>query len=139
MAELLVRASGHWLDSKTQGEVDAMPQGERDSYNARTQIGDIICVRSDGWTWGKEECLPTFIVARLPQYSVEDAQHFEQTLSETYTDAHGHPAQRLLKRRKYRVPPNIVQQYVALGESVVTVTLTQQQQNFINNIIEKTS
>jgi len=135
MAELLVRASGHWLDSKTQSQVDAMSAGDRQSYNARSQVGDIIVVKPDGWSWGKEECLPTFIVARLPQYSVEDAKHFEEVLMDN-TDPE-HPF--MLKRRKYRVPPNIVQQYVDLGQSVVDVVLSQQQQNFINNIIEKIS
>jgi len=135
MAELLVRAKSHWMDSFTQAQIDSLDESKKASRNARTQIGDIICVRPDGWTWGKEECLPTFIVARLPQYSVEDAKHFEEVLMDN-TDPE-HPV--MLKRRKYRVPPNIVQQYVALGESVVTVELTQQQQNFINNVIEKTS
>jgi len=135
MAELLVRAKSHWMDSFTQAQIDSLDESKKASRNARTQIGDIICVRPDGWTWGKEECLPTFIVARLPQYSVEDAKHFEEVLMDN-TDPE-HPF--MLKRRKYRVPPNIVQQYVDLGQSVVDVVLAQQQQNFINNIIEKTS
>lgn len=139
MAELLIRASGHWLDSKTPEEVNAMSERDRDGYNARTQIGDIICVRPDGWEWGKEECLPTFIVVRLPQYNVDDAKHFEYTLAEEHTDAQGRLTHRLLKRRKYRIPENIILNYAILGESVVTVELTLKQQQFINNIIEKTS
>ena len=135
MAELLIRASGHWMDNFTQAQIDALDEGGKKSRDARTQVGDIICVRPDGWEWGKEECLPTFIVARVPQYSVDDAKHFEQVLMDT-TDPE-HPF--MLKRRKYRVPPNIVDQYVILGNSVVDIVLTQQQENFINNIIEKTS
>ena len=139
MAELLVRASGHWLDSKTQGEVDAMPQGERDSYNARTQVGDIIIVKPDGWEWGKEECLPTFLVVKLPQVDVATVEHFTNPLNEIYINEQGREQQRLLKRRKYRIPENWVSNKALLGESVIEITLSAQKQALINSIVEKTS
>jgi hypothetical protein len=41
MAELLIRAKGHWMDKLTQEEVDKMSVSERQSYEARSQIGDI--------------------------------------------------------------------------------------------------
>jgi len=135
MAELLIRASKHWLDDHTQEQVDAMPQNEKESYNARTQIGDIIIVKPDGWEWGKEECLPTFLVIKLPQVDVATVEHFTQTL----TDRTNQDLPKLLKRRKYRVPQILVENYALMGESVVTVYLTDRQQQFINNVIEKTS
>ena len=139
MAELLVRASGHWLDSKTQGEVDAMPQGERDSYNARTQVGDIIIVKPDGWEWGKEECLPTFLVVKLPQVDVATVEHFTNPLNEIYINEQGREQQRLLKRRKYRIPENWVLNKALIGESVIEITLSSQKQALINSVVEKTS
>jgi len=134
MAELLIRASGHWLDSKTQGEVDAMPQGERDSYNARTQVGDIIIVKPDGWEWGKEECLPTFLVIKLPQVDVATVEHFTQSLFDR-TDPDN---PKLLKRRKFRIPEIWVSNHVLLGESVIEVNLSAQKQALINSVVEKT-
>jgi len=80
MAELLIRASKHWLDDHTQEQVDAMPQNEKESYNARCQIGDIVVVRPDGWKWGKEECLPTFVVVKVPDLAIEDANKYEESL-----------------------------------------------------------
>ena len=135
MAELLIRASKHWLDDHTQAQVDAMPQGDKDSYNARTQIGDIIVVKPDGWEWGKEECLPTFLVVKLPQVDVATVEHFTQSLM----DMTNPDNPKMLKRRKYRIPENWVSNKALLGESVIEITLSAQKQALIDSIVEKTS
>jgi len=80
MAELLVRAKAHWMDDLTQKDVDKMSVEEKQSYEARSQIGDIVVVRPDGWPWGKCECLPDFIVVKVPDLAIEDAQKYEESL-----------------------------------------------------------
>ena len=90
MAELLVRAKGHWRDSTTQQEIDAMTPEQLKNFNSRSQIGDIIVVREDGWTWGKEECLPRFIVVKITNLSYDDAKHLEESLM---VDARPHGSQ----------------------------------------------
>jgi hypothetical protein len=82
MAELLVRAQSHRLDKLPQEEVDKMPVGVRRSYDARSQIGDIIVVRPDGWQWGRCECLPEYVVIKIPSMSVEDAKKYEEQLNQ---------------------------------------------------------
>ena len=82
MAELLVRAKGHWMDAHTQEQIDALKEEHRESYHARTQIGDIIVAKPDDWSWGKEECLPTFLVVKMPGVDVATVEQYTQTLQQ---------------------------------------------------------
>jgi len=81
-AELLVKAKPHWMDSLKQDEIDKMSDMQKEHYNARSQVGDIIVVRPDGWKWGKEECLPNFIVVKVPGMTIEEAKKYEEQLTE---------------------------------------------------------
>lgn len=126
--EALVRATGHYRDNiSTVG----FTQGQLDEWNARTRKGDIIAIYPDGHVWGRLECLPDFVVVKIPTvpYS-ETIAHYCDTLEEPTT-------KKLFKRRKFRVPENIVNGWVSAGTSVVTIT-SNKVTNFINNIIEKT-
>ena len=68
MAELLVKAKPHWKDSWNQTKINSLSENEKRHYNARSQIGDIIVVKQDGWNWGKEERLPNFIVIKISNF-----------------------------------------------------------------------
>jgi hypothetical protein len=81
MAELLVKAKKHWMDDFTQAQIDELSAGQKESFLARSQIGDIVVVRPDGWEWGREECLPNFVVIKLPGVSIEEAKVYEQNLT----------------------------------------------------------
>jgi len=83
MAELLVRAKNHWMDELTQKEVDALPDGNKETYTARSQKGDIIVVKPDGWIWGKSERLPNYVVVKVPGMKYEDAKKYEESLLDT--------------------------------------------------------
>lgn len=85
MAELLIRATGHWMDKLSKEEVDKMDESQKQSYEARSQKGDIIVVRPDGWKWGKLECLPDFIVTKVKGTEAE-WKHLEQSLTEEKPD-----------------------------------------------------
>jgi len=134
MAEILIRAKSHWMDDFSQAQIDAMSVEERQARDSRIQIGDIVVVRPNGWTWGKEECLPTFIVVKLPDVTVEAVKAWEEALMDN-TDPE-HPV--LLKRRKHRVPTNYMNTAIAKGESVITIDLPAGKTAFINNIVNKT-
>ena len=140
MAEILIQAKGHWMDNFTQWQIDALDDVSKKSRNARIQLGDIVVVAPDGGPqgngWGKEECLPNYLVVKLPQLTVEQVEHFTQPLLGE-PDAKGNRP--TLKKRKYKIPSQWVTPYITEGTSVITVTLSNQQQNFINNVIEKTS
>ena len=135
MCELLIQAKGHWMDNFTQGQIDALDDGQKKSRNARIQLGDIVVVRPDGWVWGREECLPNYLVVKLPQLTVEQVEHFTQSLMGE-PDAQGNRP--TLKKRKYKIPSQWVTPYITAGTSVIEVKLTNQQQALINNVIEKT-
>jgi len=82
-AELLVKAKKHYMDDFTQEQVDKMTVEQRQSYEARSQIGDVIVVRPDGWKWGKEECLPNFVVIKMPDVTMEEAKKYEEQMQDT--------------------------------------------------------
>jgi hypothetical protein len=73
-AEFLVKADANWQDSLPQVAVNAMNTSDKASYGARYEKGDIVAIRADGWKWGKEECLPKFVVVKVPGLSVTDAE-----------------------------------------------------------------
>ena len=78
--------------------------------------GDVIVVRPDGWVWGKEECLPNYIVVKLNGVPVEDVKHYEEQLTEqveVISDNGGvlkggkkekRYESKLIRLRKYAVP-----------------------------------
>jgi len=103
MAELLVRAKAHWMDSLSSEEVARMPQEKKRSYDARSQIGDIIVVRPDGWEWGRCECLPEYLVVRTKE-TLAEAKKYEESLNEQTIDKDGKPQSVMLRVRKYSIP-----------------------------------
>ena len=135
MAELLIRASKHWMDDLTPAQVSVLHEGQLEDYNARTQIGDIIVVKPDGAIWGKEEKLPKFILVKLPGVSVSEVKKYEEQLLDV-TIPH---KSKILKRRKHRVPPIFLTPYVTANQSVVTIDLARQIEQFNSNIIVKTN
>jgi hypothetical protein len=104
MAELLVRAKKHWMDDFTQKQVDAMTPEEKRSYEARSQIGDVIVVRPDGWKWGSCECPPEYVVVKIPGMKEDDAKFYEESLYEDVEDKEGKVEQKLLRLRKNALP-----------------------------------
>ena len=136
MAELLIQAKSHWMDNFTQEQIDALDDGRKKSRNARIQLGDIVVVKPDGWTWGREECLPNYLVVKLPQLTVEQVEHFTQSL---LGGPNAEGERQILRKRKYQIPSQWVQPYITEGTSVIEITLSNKQTQFINNVIEKTS
>ena len=80
MAEILIRAKTHWKDAWTLEQINKLAPEQKQSYEVRSQIGDIIVVRPDGWKWGKEECPPHFIVLKVPELKYVDAKKYEESL-----------------------------------------------------------
>jgi hypothetical protein len=127
MAEILVQATRYWKDNFTQAEVDALSADEREKWDARSLLGDIICIRPDGWTWGAKECLPKFIIFKIPSLSYEDAKAYEVELRD---------GTKVLRANKFRIPENYMNNIISQGNSVVTVNSSVN--SFLNNIVEKT-
>ena len=132
--EFLVRAESHPMDKLTQEEVDKLNSGQRDSYNARLQKGDIVVVRPDGWKWGKCECLPEFIVVKVPGVPVNtdyDRPLISAPIFVAPLDGSLHS--KVLKVRKQAVPKVIMDELSLSSVSVVEKTKA----DFIDSLTEK--
>ena len=84
--ELLVMAKKHWQDTMTQDEIDKLTPIKKHAFDNRIKKGEVICVKPDGWLWGKEECLPNFIIVRVPGVSIEQGVDY---LRKTVREADG--------------------------------------------------
>lgn len=114
-AEFLIRAKGSWNDGiSTAG----MTADQLRSYNARSRKGDVVVVMPDGHVWGSEECLPDFIIVKVPSVSVETAQTYIQAVYEETGQ------RRMLKRRRFRIPEKYINTVIKSG-GVATFTNTQ--------------
>lgn len=70
MAEFLIKAiDAHHPDSKI-------------DLAGCYKTGDVILAQPDGWSWGKEECLPKFIILKVPGMTVESAQEYLKSYTE---------------------------------------------------------
>ena len=130
MCELLVRAKGHWLDDKTQAEVDAMDETQKEHYYARSQKGDIIVIAPDGHPWGKGERLPDFVVIKIPGVKVKKFKHLTSKHSEVkdkakmmWFDDDAFDAQKKIKaehkgKTKLKTDPTIIKE--ENGQKLVT-------------------
>jgi hypothetical protein len=138
MAELLVKASGHWMDKLTQADVDKMDESELRSYKARSQKGDVVVVRPDGWPWGKEECLPNFIVVKVPDMTDAEAKAYESPLTETVIekDKDGKDVEtaRMVRFRKHAMPKADIDTQVSIETTAVSLAKA----NLVSKIITKT-
>lgn len=131
-AELLVRAKSHWMDTLTQAEVDKMTLEQKQSYEARSQVGDIVVVRGDNWQWGKEECLPNYVVVKIPQITEVEAKQYEQSLMvQDGVDTQGIPIMKMLRHRKYALPRTDIQ-------TITTNNITLNKNVFNSKLITKT-
>jgi hypothetical protein len=114
MAELLVMAKKHWLDDVPMAEVLKFDHAQSEGYNARSGIGDVIVAKPDGWPWGREECLPNYIVIKLPGVKVEDVEYLTRPLYEKQADE----SLKILKRRRFKVNPEEINKLIEKGYSV---------------------
>jgi hypothetical protein len=116
MAELLIKAVESWTHDK---DTSKMTAEELVSHESRSRKGDVVVVRPDGWQWGREECLPNFIVVKVPGTMEENKFYESPVMSDalplpdisTMTDEEKRAANRLgvykpkiLKFRKHALP-----------------------------------
>ena len=129
MAQLLIKALEPWNNDNPLAPSE------------RSRLGDIIVVRGDDHVWGNEECLPRFIVVKLPGIAEADVKHYEQSLMVSDgVDELGNPKMKLAKVRKYQVPPSYVSEQT---ESVIDIPLGHGEgvdpvSDFMDSIVEKT-
>lgn len=114
-AELLVKAKPHWKDSWSQAKVDKLTVTQKEQYETRSQIGDIVVVKPNGWEWGREECLPNFVVIQVPDMTYDEAKIYEESLMDNTDPGNS----KMLKHRKYNVEKQVIDELKALDKSKV--------------------
>ena len=114
MAEVLIRAKGHWKDGMKPNVYNALSEEEKIAYDARTQLGDIIVVRPDGWVWGSAEGLPDFVQVTVTGMTVEEAKQYEDSINEQYEE-NGETKSRMLRFRKFFLKPTWVDTIISHG------------------------
>jgi len=120
-AELLVKAKPHYLDS-----LNAEKAKEVYGYEARLQEGDVVVVKPDGWEWGKEECLPNFIVVKVPTITEVEAKKYEESLTKVIPASGDEPSRiKILKVRKYALPKGLVDNAKDLSQTNVSLAKTE--------------
>ena len=128
MAQFLIKAQEPWNNDLP----TAPPE--------RSRLGDIIVVRPDSHVWGREECLPRFIVVKITNMTYDDAKHLEESLMvDDGVDEEGNPKKKMGKVRKWQVPQAYMTKAISDRTSFIEITLTNKQQQFLQNLIEKTS
>ena len=86
--------------------------------------GDIIVVRGDEWVWGTEECLPNYVVIKLPGVPVSEASKYEEPLTEeVQVEREGkmETESKIVRARKHSVPVADVDALITARSSVKAV------------------
>jgi len=75
MAEILIRAYNSWMEAVPQATKDKWSVAMWAKYNRRRRKGNPIVIKSNGWKWGKKECLPRYVILRVDM-SMEEAKKY---------------------------------------------------------------
>lgn len=110
MAEFLIKA------------IDATHSDPEKDARGCYKRGDIVVVMPDGHEWGKCECLPKFVIVKIPGLDHEQAKK--------YTEEHEGVARRKFRLLVDNVPPSIKKQL--RNEGVVSVPWSQVK-SFVQN------
>lgn len=129
--EALIQAKPHWKDSWDNQKVNSLTAQEKQQYDSRIEIGDIVVIKPNGWEWGREETLPNYYIVKVPNVTVEQAQYAVESLTDT-TDP-DNPV--MLKKRRYKIPQQIINHLDQNG-GVYTVNTTSE---WVDNLIDKAS
>jgi hypothetical protein len=115
MAELLVKLRHQWMEDIKRGDWKKH-QITQEKFDRRSEPGDIVVVRPDGWKWGKREGPPGFVVIKCPELSIEDAKKLEECLCKTVGEE-----SILMKRRKYKLDSAKVSAAVLTPKGILTL------------------
>jgi hypothetical protein len=103
------------LMCSTAWSAELLIKAKASSSEYGSKVGDIIVVRPDGWTWGDRECLPEYVVVKLPGVTEEYAKKYEEPLIEK-TDA---DKTEVVRNRKFSIPSAEIEKMVKDKESVI--------------------
>lgn len=79
------------------------------------EAGDIITVKPDGWKWGDKECLPAFMVVKVPNLDEKQVKIYEEPLYTASIEPEKPPE--VTKVRKYNIPLSFMKSEMDTGKS----------------------
>lgn len=119
-AEMLVLAKTHWM--QTADTTGWSKEQKLERQQSKTK-GHVETVKPDKADWGKKECLPSYIIVKLPGVPVDSLKKYlEETIDSTVIgDDKRFP---LLLERAYKIDELFVDFVITNLEGVVTITNT---------------
>ena len=75
MAEFLVQNKRHWMDEVDRSKWDYF---QLEKHMRRNIKGNPIVVKPNGWRWGKAECPPNYVVIKVPEISLLEAELYTE-------------------------------------------------------------
>ena len=136
MAEFLIYNKDHWMDALKQEQIDEYVKKYpkfMDKYNARTERGNVIEVRPDGyWTGTKAKAYRknTFLVVTVSGLSLKDAEQYGKPLiqvllmpvwNEDTQEFETEWIPKIIKKRKFNFS-NVTDKQTFSSISQVTIT-----------------
>lgn len=89
MAEFLIKA------------IDALHEDPDKDKAGCYKRGDVVAVEPDGWQWGKLEGPPKFVIVKIPDMTVEEAEQYVE--SERGTSSDPKLPTPVVTKRKYKL------------------------------------
>lgn len=113
MAEFIIKTQGNkWMESLPV-ESWATKNLTQEQYDARSEKGDLVQVMTDGQVyWFNNH--PQFVLIRVPELDYKKSKEtYEGGLYEETIDSEGRTIQKMRKKRKFFVSPEIVDEAIA--------------------------
>ena len=93
-------------------ELLVLARGPKERLDTSPRKGHVVAARPDGWCWGKEECLPRFVILKVSG-KPEDFAEYLQPETKAVVDGAGKPHQILSAYRQVSVDGKTVDSCVA--------------------------
>lgn len=118
---------------------ELLVMAESGSHWSHAKKGDVVAVREDGHKWGKKECLPLFVVVKVPDMTVEEARIYEEQLTEEVEEefeGETFTRQEVIRDRKYSLPETLIDE-VKTSKSSEKKIESKDLKQFKKDIVEK--
>ncbi len=110
--DLLVKAEANYKENALASERSRWSDEDKEKFEQRSTVGDIVAVRPTGWEWGAEERPPKYVVITITGLTYQEALYLQTPLED---ESPGQIVSKLIKIRKYSVPPGLVTQALNAG------------------------
>lgn len=133
--DVLVQAKEFWQKDM------AIPEGTTADTTAwfrdmlqQTHKGDIIIVKPNGWVWGNREKPPGFVIIRIPDATMAQADKYMEGLFDPLADPSSDTA--VILQRQWHFLRKVVDSALVLWPVIIELT-NPQAQNVVKKYVEQ--